>query len=112
VLVPDLPVRLGCQQTRLRVLARDGLVVLTAANTNLQALQAAFAGFTPRLTVLAMADIDRSGRLSSALDARPGEAWVIRPDAYVAAVVDASDVDALRTALRRSIGAAAVSTID
>lgn len=112
VLIPDLPVAAGDRKTRLRVLARDAFLVLAAADTNLEALGAAFTNFAPPVNVFAMADIDPSGRLTSALDARPGEAWVIRPDAYIAAVVDGSDVGGLHLALRRSIGASAVAKIN
>lgn len=112
VLVPDLPVQVGERRTRLRVLAREGVLLLAAAGTDLSALRAAFADDTPRVDVVAMADVDPSGRLSSALEARPGEVWVIRPDAYIAAVLDGSDVDGLHLALRRSLGAGAVAPVN
>jgi pentachlorophenol monooxygenase/3-(3-hydroxy-phenyl)propionate hydroxylase len=35
-------------------------------------------------------DLDPSGQLAAALGARPGEVWVLRPDAHVAAVLTCS----------------------
>jgi pentachlorophenol monooxygenase/3-(3-hydroxy-phenyl)propionate hydroxylase len=36
--------------------------------------------------VLALADLDPDSSIRSMLSARPGEAWLIRPDAHIAAV--------------------------
>jgi pentachlorophenol monooxygenase/3-(3-hydroxy-phenyl)propionate hydroxylase len=81
VLVPDVSVG----GTRLRALARTGFVLL---------------GSTCDLNLVTA--IPMSGGLRQALAARPGELWLIRPDAHVAAVVrDSSQVP---TALRRCLG--------
>jgi 3-(3-hydroxy-phenyl)propionate hydroxylase len=37
------------------------------------------------------------------LDARPGEVWVIRPDAYVAAVLEQPTTAIIEGALRRAL---------
>jgi pentachlorophenol monooxygenase/3-(3-hydroxy-phenyl)propionate hydroxylase len=42
--------------------------------------------------------------MATTLGAKPGEAWVVRPDAFVAAVVDASDPVAVQTAVNRASG--------
>ena len=40
--------------------------------------------------------------LAEALEARPGDVWLIRPDAHVAAIVPADDVQGLQDAVQRS----------
>ncbi|SFW80498.1 FAD-dependent monooxygenase [Amycolatopsis australiensis] len=69
ILLPDVTVASG----RLRDLARQGFLALT----------------TPGLTVTGVrsAEIPVGG----VLGARPGEAWLVRPDAYVAAVLRVGD---------------------
>jgi pentachlorophenol monooxygenase/3-(3-hydroxy-phenyl)propionate hydroxylase len=52
---------------------------------------------------LAIDDIDRDGSLREAMGVRAGEAWLIRPDGHVAALVDANDLAALSAAVRRSL---------
>jgi pentachlorophenol monooxygenase/3-(3-hydroxy-phenyl)propionate hydroxylase len=88
---------------RLRALARDGFLLLAAPGADLAAGRAVAAAAACPLQVLAMADADPSGRLAAALDARPGETWLVRPDAYVAAVA-AGSADGLAVALRRALG--------
>ncbi|HEX6968652.1 MAG TPA: FAD-dependent monooxygenase [Micromonosporaceae bacterium] len=105
VLVPDAPVSVAGEPgvTRLREIVRDGLLVLTTGDT--AAARAAVSGVTRApLRVLALGNIDRTGVLAEALDVRPGEAWVIRPDGHVAAVVPHDDDRALAAAVRRSLG--------
>ncbi|MFF2027314.1 hypothetical protein ACFVW2_36780, partial [Streptomyces sp. NPDC058171] len=51
------------------------------------------------IRLVRLSEIDTTGVLTAALDAKPGEVWVIRPDAYVAAVTDT--VDRLVSALHR-----------
>ena len=58
------------------------------------------------LRVYATDDLDPTGALVESLGAREGEVWVLRPDAYVAAVLPAGTDDVLRAA-RRAIGPAA-----
>ncbi len=79
VLVPDVPVG----DTRLRALARDGFLLI--------------GGEAPGVASLPM-----EGSVAEVLGARPGEVWVVRPDAHVAAVVPAGGVaTALATATGR-----------
>ncbi|HEX5995242.1 MAG TPA: FAD-dependent monooxygenase [Jiangellales bacterium] len=108
VLVPDVPVEVpdAPQVTRLREIVRDGLLVLTSGETRAAAEVAGAATSAP-LRVLSIADIDPTGLLAEALEARPGEAWVIRPDGHLAAVVAQDDADALSGAIRRALGAPA-----
>lgn len=95
VLLPDAPVAGG----RARALARDGFLVLCHGNTPVPV-----SGPGP-VRSLALADLDPDGTLTAALGARPGEVWVVRPDAHIAAVLAdpaPADVDA---ALRRATAA-------
>lgn len=54
--------------------------------------------------VLALADVDPTGAAGRGLRSRADDLWVIRPDAFVAARLDA--VDQLVPALRRAVGQA------
>ncbi|MCW0212201.1 MAG: FAD-dependent monooxygenase [Pseudonocardia sp.] len=114
VLVPDGPVAGG--GTRLRAIARSGLLLLTVdeetgpagpaghpVTAGLLAV-AVRAGVGP-VRVEPLAALDRDGVLREALGARPGEVWVIRPDAHVAAVVPILDTDGVVRAVRRAVGA-------
>ncbi len=93
VLVPDCPVTVPGRPdlTRLRRLAREGLTVLLADGApDVDAP----AGRAP-VAVHRMADLDPSGALAEILGARPGEIWLLRPDAHVAAVLtDPADLAA------------------
>ncbi|GAB2966842.1 FAD-dependent monooxygenase [Amycolatopsis acidiphila] len=95
ILVPDVPVS-TVEGKRFRELARDGFLVLAAADADVTGLP---------VPALALADIDTTGALAGALGARPGEYWLIRPDAYVAAVVTsrAEVEEALQRALGRVV---------
>ncbi|WP_439379779.1 FAD-dependent monooxygenase [Amycolatopsis lexingtonensis] len=68
-LLPDLTVASG----RLRDLARQGFLLLTTPGVRAEGMRSA--------------EIPVGG----ALGARPGEAWLVRPDAYVAAVLRVAD---------------------
>ena len=104
----------------LHELAREGLLVLAvgresgpgmgvdpdAAGTGRLAALRAEAADAVRapVRVRAVQDLDPGGGLRAALDARPGEVWLLRPDAHVAAVLPDPAQGALRAALRRSVG--------
>ena len=106
VALPDVPVRMADMDcTRLRQLARDGLLLLAGSAVDLQMLreQAQNATSAP-LRVLRIADIDAEGALQQALQARPDEVWVVRPDAHIAAVCASSDEQVVRDALQRVMG--------
>ncbi len=91
----DIPV------TRLRDLARDRFLVLLACESDHPVAAAAARAVAAPVRVATMAALDPTGALTAALGAHPREAWVLRPDAHVAAVVPAAD---LETALRRALG--------
>ncbi len=110
VLVPDVPLhgessfsrrRVAVSDTagrpaRLRELARDGFLVLLADGADPAAADAAARAVAAPVRV---APLDPA--VAAALGARPGEAWVLRPDAHVAAIVQTAD---LETALCRALG--------
>jgi 3-(3-hydroxy-phenyl)propionate hydroxylase len=105
VLLPDLPVTDPSTdtKTRLRAIARHGVSILLADDADrATAAQSADSVVRAPVRVLTMTDLSPDGTLAESLRARPGEAWVVRPDAYVAAVVPAADGDALRAAVART----------
>ena len=106
VVLPDVPVsREGRPEvTRLRQLARDGLLALAGPAVDLDAMAEALdlgAGDVPHATVSIDA-IEPGGILDSALAVRPGDVWLVRPDAHTAAVV--TEARALTAAARRVLG--------
>jgi pentachlorophenol monooxygenase/3-(3-hydroxy-phenyl)propionate hydroxylase len=88
--------------SRLRGIARDGLLVLVADDVTPDAVLAFIAGLTvvPVRTV-ALRTLTPDGSLAPTLGAQPGEAWVIRPDCHIAAVVPAADRAILAGAISR-----------
>ena len=82
--------------TRLRALAREGFLVLLADGADPAAAQAAARAVAAPVRIGALGTA-----VAAALGARTGEAWVLRPDAHVAAVVAPAE---LETALRRALG--------
>lgn len=105
VIVPDCPVR--GDASRLRLLARHGLLLLVTDPEDVDAAVAATQHLTgPPVRVHAMAELSPDGTLRDTLRARDNEVWVLRPDAYVAAVVPSSDRTRLREAVSRCLAAA------
>ena len=108
VLVPDAPVSVTGHgpPTHLRNLARDGFLLLAAHGVDTPAArEAADRATLAPVRVLDLPDVDHTGALAEALAARPGELWVVRPDAHVAAVLTNPDQKAVTDALRRALGA-------
>ncbi|WP_219415047.1 FAD-dependent monooxygenase [Pseudonocardia nigra] len=99
ILVPDAPVTGG---GRFRELARDGFLLLTAPGADVAAAHEAAGRAAAPVRVLELATIDATGALGDALAARPGEVWVIRPDAHVAAVLAAPTAAQITAALDRA----------
>lgn len=114
VALPDVPVRIeGMQCTRLRQVARDGLLLLAGSAVDLARLREQAQSAIPAapLRVLRIADIDAEGALQQALQARPDEVWVVRPDAHITAVCEPGSGQALHDALQRVMGYRAAVTI-
>ncbi|MEJ3651616.1 FAD-dependent monooxygenase [Actinomycetes bacterium KLBMP 9759] len=100
-LLPDTPL-LASGPTprsgmRLREVARDGFLLLPGPDVDVTAIADAAAG---PVGVLPLDAVDPTGEL---LGARPGEVFVVRPDAHIAAVVS---TDAVAGALDRALGGA------
>ncbi|MGZ4447485.1 MAG: FAD-dependent monooxygenase [Nocardioides sp.] len=98
VVLPDLPLPTG---GRLSALARDGLMLLLADGADAAAVARATRDVAAPVTTRAMAGL--SPELAPLLGARPGEAWLVRPDAHVAAVLpgDGDVTHVVRAALER-----------
>jgi 3-(3-hydroxy-phenyl)propionate hydroxylase len=110
VIVPDTPITdpERPKASRLREVARDGLLVLVADDIARDEVRA----FVARLTAapvrtVALGTLTPDGSLAALLDAEAGEAWLIRPDCHIAAVVPAVDRTALAGALRRVLASSA-----
>jgi 3-(3-hydroxy-phenyl)propionate hydroxylase len=111
VIVPDLPIidPEHPEVFRLRDIARDGILVLVANDVVPSDIQAFVAGLTavPVRTV-AMGTLTPNGSLAAILSAQPGDAWVIRPDCHIAAVVPTTDRATLAIAIRRVLASPAL----
>ncbi|MEV0147960.1 MULTISPECIES: FAD-dependent monooxygenase [unclassified Nonomuraea] len=107
VIVPDAPVSVQGRPevTRFRQVCRDGLLVLLTEGLDREALGTAVVrAVRAPVTVLALDEIDPGGDVRKALEARPGEVWLIRPDAHIAAVLTEPTLPALTRATRRALG--------
>jgi 3-(3-hydroxy-phenyl)propionate hydroxylase len=104
VIVPNMPITDPAhpEASRLRDIAREGLLVLVADDVDRDDTQAFVAGLTavPVQTVT-MGILTPDGSLAAILSAEPGEAWVVRPDCHIAAVVPAADRAMLAGAIGR-----------
>jgi 3-(3-hydroxy-phenyl)propionate hydroxylase len=98
-LVPDAPTPHG----RLRTLARSGFLVLASGGSHLNIDR-----FAAPVRILPMTF---PTELTTALAANPGETWIVRPDAHVAAVLPAPADDDVTAALRRACGYSRPRTI-
>jgi pentachlorophenol monooxygenase/3-(3-hydroxy-phenyl)propionate hydroxylase len=88
---------------RARELARDGFLLLAAADADLDVVGAAAARAAGPCRVLALPEIDPDGTLTTALAARPGEVWIVRPDAHIAATLTNPTLDDITAALDRAV---------
>jgi 3-(3-hydroxy-phenyl)propionate hydroxylase len=104
VIVPDLPITHPerPEACHLRDIARDGILILVAA----EVIAGDTLVFVAKLTAapvrtVAMRNLTPNGSLAAILSAQPGEAWVIRPDCHIAAVIPVTDRALLAGAIRR-----------
>ena len=125
VIAPDVEVTLaGGDRVRIRALARRfgatdtvdasagdvvARVMELAADLDAEAVAEAMAGLRCQTFVLPLAEVDPDGSVAQALGAHPGEAWVFRPDAHIAAVAT-SATDAASAAYR-AVGATAPANV-
>jgi 3-(3-hydroxy-phenyl)propionate hydroxylase len=104
VIVPDTPITdpEHPETSRLRDIARDGLLVLVADDVAPATVQAFATGLTVvPVRTIALRALTPDGSLATMLGAQPGEAWVVRPDCHIAAVVPAADRASLAGAICR-----------
>lgn len=100
VILPDHPLPAG----RLRDLCRDGFLVLLGEMRD-SSLFAQLVGkvTTAPLAVRELAEIDGTGTLAETLGAVPGEAWLIRPDAHIAAIIPHAGAESVAAAVSRCL---------
>jgi 3-(3-hydroxy-phenyl)propionate hydroxylase len=91
---------------RFRMLARDGFLLLVTPGADVSAARAAAERVAAPVRVLELAQGDPTGVLTGALDARPGEVWVVRPDAHVAAVLEHPSSATIEGAMHRALAIA------
>ncbi len=107
VLVPDAPARVPDRPavTRLREVVRDGLLALTTGGVDPDAVAVAMKVATAAPSrALRLADLDVEGALAAAMAPRPREAWILRPDGHLAAVVPDPAPPSVAAATRRAVG--------
>jgi pentachlorophenol monooxygenase/3-(3-hydroxy-phenyl)propionate hydroxylase len=88
---------------RFRTLARDGFLLLATPGADVAAAREAAQSVPAPVRVLELAAGDPTGVLTGALDAQPGEVWVVRPDAHVAAVLEHASSATIVSALHRAL---------
>jgi 3-(3-hydroxy-phenyl)propionate hydroxylase len=59
---------------------------------------------TAPLAVRGLAEIDGTGSLAERLGAGPDEAWLIRPDSHVAAILPHAGPESVAAAVSRALG--------
>ncbi|GAA3656603.1 FAD-dependent oxidoreductase [Nonomuraea antimicrobica] len=101
VILPDAPLPGG----RLRELSRDGFLVLLGDMCNSRLfVQVLGKVITAPLAVRGLAEMDGTGSLAERLGAGPDEAWLIRPDSHIAAIIPHAGPDAVVAAMGRALG--------
>ncbi len=104
VLLPDLEVQRPSGPGRIRSLARQGLLALVAAGSDPVAVVEVLAAQPVPATVVELGVVDAGGDVARALGVLPGEVWLVRPDAHVAAVVPAGNARDVQAAVDRTLG--------
>lgn len=105
IILPDTTVRVDGLEQRIRRIAREGLMLLLGDDADATAVEAAArSAVAVPVDVFKISDLDTNGSLTERLRPTGKDVWIIRPDAYIAAVCGASDREALTAALRQSIG--------
>ncbi|MFC5746144.1 FAD-dependent oxidoreductase [Actinomadura rugatobispora] len=109
VIVPDLPLGDPGGATRLRRLLRDGFALLLAPGLgdgeDLVAEARAVSGAPVHVVA------DPGGAVARGLGVRAGEAWLVRPDAHLGAILPRPRPGDLAAALRRALGAAGAAEL-
>jgi 3-(3-hydroxy-phenyl)propionate hydroxylase len=110
VILPDVPVQVAGAR-RLRELTRGGFLVLAADDVDITALRPILDEATNApVSAYTLSALDPTGALAQALDAAPGQVWLVRPDAHVAAIVSGRDPRQLHDAINRCVGSAVAAS--
>ncbi|KLL95068.1 hypothetical protein NJ76_30505 [Rhodococcus sp. IITR03] len=97
VLIPDAPVAVDGGATHLRALCRDGLTALCGTSVNLDRVRQEMVEVVRvPVRVYRIGDIDVEGVIVDNLEPADDDVWLVRPDAYIAAVSSASDLEEVR----------------
>jgi pentachlorophenol monooxygenase/3-(3-hydroxy-phenyl)propionate hydroxylase len=102
VLLPDAPVTTNGARCRARALARDGFLLLTTEGVDVAVVRDAASALPGPVRTLDLGELDSDGALAAALDAQPGEVWIVRPDAHIAAVLADPSTEEIAAALLRA----------
>jgi 3-(3-hydroxy-phenyl)propionate hydroxylase len=109
ILVPDCAITINKPGvSRLRQIVRDGFIVLTGADVDTAPLAAGVTSAAGPVQVLAIDAL--SPDLARMLDAHPSEAWIVRPDGYVAAVLRNPEVSDVNSAIEHAVARSAIMT--
>ncbi|MCK2217554.1 FAD-dependent monooxygenase [Actinomadura sp. ATCC 31491] len=101
VILPDAALPGG----RLREVCRDGFLVLLGDMCDSSLfVQVLGKVTTAPLAVRGLAEMDGTGSLAERLGAGPDEAWLIRPDAHIAAIIPHAGPESVAAAVSRALG--------
>ncbi|MBO4259550.1 FAD-dependent monooxygenase [Streptomyces griseorubiginosus] len=105
VLMPDVPIvhPVTAEATRLRLLVRRRFTVITGDDVDVAALHGQLLDLGRAVPVHRIADLAGGG--AAALGIKPDEAWVIRPDAHLAATLADPAAVKVNAAITRALGA-------
>lgn len=105
VILPDAAITVAGTERRIRRLAREGSILLTGDAVDAESIEALVrrTGNAP-VAVLKISDIDPTRSLQLQLKPSAYDVWIIRPDAYVAAVCDGRDPENIVASFRRAVG--------
>jgi 3-(3-hydroxy-phenyl)propionate hydroxylase len=100
VIVPDVALPGGRLQER----CRDGFLLVLGEMCDSRLFAQILGKVTKApLAVVELAEIDVTGLLADTLGAAPDEAWLIRPDAHIAAIVPHAGTDRVAAAVSRAL---------
>lgn len=102
ILLPDHPITIDGEPTRLRRIARTGLTVLCGDRIDVAALRETLTKAPAPVRTHRLADL--SDEAATLLGLSADEVWVVRPDAHLAATLHNPDPACVLTAVNRAIG--------